>query len=202
MAKLLRRLRYWLHRGNMDAELAEEMEFHRAMLAKDGAAPAAMGNTTLAREDARGVWIWPWLESLWQDVAYGMRTMRRQPAFTITALMALGSAIGSTPACLRYSMLSRCGPGRSTIRAHVVTVAVSRAKAAAISGSPSTAISRRIRRAFSGLIVFRNGERVKIEDHPQQLTYVSGNYFQRAWCAMERGRGFLDKRTAQVRPRP
>ena len=42
MAKLLRRLRYWLHRGKMDAELAEEMEFHRAMLADHGGAPAVM----------------------------------------------------------------------------------------------------------------------------------------------------------------
>ncbi len=67
MTRLLRRLRYWLHCGKMDAELAEEMEFHRAMLAAGGRVGAAMGNTTLAREDARGVWIWPWLESVWQD---------------------------------------------------------------------------------------------------------------------------------------
>ena len=94
MAKLLRRLRYWLHRGEMDAELAEEMEFHRAMLADHGGAPANMGNTTLSREDARAVWIWPWLESLCQDALYALRTMRREPAFTVTALLALGSAIG------------------------------------------------------------------------------------------------------------
>src|SRR5882724_10037611 len=92
--KLLRRLRYLLHRRKMDAELAEEMEVHRAMLAEDGLPPAAIGNATLAREDARGVWIWPWLESFWQDATYAIRNMRRQPAFTITALLALGSAIG------------------------------------------------------------------------------------------------------------
>src|SRR5947207_1805076 len=94
MTKLLRRLLFWLHHGKMDAELAEEMEFHRAMLADRGRADTAMGNTTLAREDARGVWIWPWLESLRQDAVYGVRTMRREPGFTITALLALGSAIG------------------------------------------------------------------------------------------------------------
>src|SRR5712691_3267003 len=94
MTRFLRRLRYWLHPGKMDAELAEEMEFHHAMLAASGRVGAAMGNTTLAREDARGVWIWPWLESLWQDAVYAVRTMRREPGFTITALLALGSAIG------------------------------------------------------------------------------------------------------------
>ena len=51
MSKLLRRVEYWLRRRERDAELAEEMEFHRAMLGER--APGAMGNTTLAREDAR-----------------------------------------------------------------------------------------------------------------------------------------------------
>jgi hypothetical protein len=31
--------------------------------------PREMGNITHAREDARAVWIWPWLQSVWQDVA-------------------------------------------------------------------------------------------------------------------------------------
>ena len=94
MTRLLRRLQYLLRGSRMDAELAEEMEFHRAMLRKDGGERAAMGNMTLAKETARGVWIWPWLESLCQDVAYAIRTLRRQPGFTATALLALGSAIG------------------------------------------------------------------------------------------------------------
>ena len=58
------------------------MEFHRAMLAAHGATPGAMGNnTTLAREHASAVWVWPWLESLWQDAAYGLRAMRGEPTF-------------------------------------------------------------------------------------------------------------------------
>src|ERR1051326_532070 len=91
---LLRRLRSLLHRSRMDADLAEEMAFHREQLACDGAVPAVMGNVTLAREDARAVWIWPWLESLWQDARYGIRTLGAQPGFTIVALVALSSAIG------------------------------------------------------------------------------------------------------------
>jgi len=49
MSKLLRRLRYWLHRDRMDAELAEEMEYHRSMIVGDGRLHAEMGNSTLSR---------------------------------------------------------------------------------------------------------------------------------------------------------
>src|SRR5258706_13079068 len=92
--KLLRRLRYLLHRRKMDAELAEEMEVHRAMLAEEGLSPAVIGNATLAREDSRGVWIWPWLESIWQDAAYAMRNLRRQPGFTTVVVLVLAAVIG------------------------------------------------------------------------------------------------------------
>jgi hypothetical protein len=34
------------------------------------AAQRELGNVTRAREDARAVWIWPWLESVWQDTVY------------------------------------------------------------------------------------------------------------------------------------
>jgi hypothetical protein len=86
--KLLRRLDYLMHRRTRDAELAEEMEFHRAM------GPASLGNTTLAREDARAVWIWPWLESVVQDLRYAIRNLRRQPGFALLAILTLGVAIG------------------------------------------------------------------------------------------------------------
>src|SRR5690349_19053845 len=89
--KLLRRIDYWLHHRQRQAELAEELEFHRSM---NPEAPASMGNVTLAREDARGVWIWPWLESVLQDLRYAIRNLRRQPGFTLIALLTLGVAIG------------------------------------------------------------------------------------------------------------
>ena len=50
------------------------------------ASSRAMGNVTLAREDARAVWLAPWLESVWQDVKYGVRALLRTPAYTITTL--------------------------------------------------------------------------------------------------------------------
>ena len=65
MARLLRRIRYWIRRREVEAALAEELETHRALeqerLEQSGvpvaearyASHRALGNAVLAREDAR-----------------------------------------------------------------------------------------------------------------------------------------------------
>src|SRR5713226_5615642 len=85
MRQLIRRLLYLVRQRALEADLAEEMHFHREMkqreLERDGmsqaeaalAARREIGNVTLAREDARAVWIWPWLESVWQDPRHADR---------------------------------------------------------------------------------------------------------------------------------
>lgn len=106
MWRLLRRLRYWLRQRELDLALDEELECHRALkqqelktsgLSPDDARLAArreLGNVTRAREDARGVWISPWLESVWQDIAFAARGLLRHPGFTLLSVIVLGVAIG------------------------------------------------------------------------------------------------------------
>jgi predicted permease len=96
--RLLRRLNYWLHRDRYEAELHEEMEYHRE---KTGG--PAFGNALLAREDARGVWLAPWLESVWQDVRIGGRLLRRSPVATIVAVATMALGIGANTAV--YSLI-------------------------------------------------------------------------------------------------
>ncbi len=107
MTRLLRRLHYLLHQRRLDAELAEEIEAHRAMrqqdleargLTREGANRAsrrALGNVTLAREDARAAWIAPWLESVWQDAAYALRALRRAPVFAGAVVLVMAIGIGA-----------------------------------------------------------------------------------------------------------
>jgi len=193
MTRFLRRLQYWMSRKQMDADLSEEMEFHRAMSAEAGGASTAFGNATLAREDARAVWIWPWLESIWQDAVYALRTMRREPGFTITALLALGSAIGINTSL--FTIFNTVALHPWTVRDPSQVVMLHRFVP---EGGEDFAIAEyrylaEHSNSFAGLIAMRNGERVKIQDEQLNLTYVSGNYFRVLGVGMERGRGFLDQ---------
>jgi predicted permease len=122
MGRLWRRIAFWLRRDRIEAELREEIEAHRqlrrdALAFHDAAEPEAesyraLGNTTLAIEDARGVWIWPWLESVLSDIRHGARSLRRQPSFSLTALLTIAVGSGALMAlvALVYTVLLRPAP--------------------------------------------------------------------------------------------
>jgi len=108
MTGWLRRLRARIRYRHFDRDLVEELETHRAMkereLVSTGLAPDEarrqarrdLGNVMLAGEDARAVWIAPWLESIGQDVRHAVRSFRRDRAFTITTVLTLAIGIGAT----------------------------------------------------------------------------------------------------------
>jgi len=108
MATFLRRLKYFLQRDRLARELAAEIEHHRSMtrmrLEREGMTPQdaetasrrLMGNTALARDDARAIWIWPALDRLWLDARCAIRMLRRQPTFAITAILTLAVGIAAT----------------------------------------------------------------------------------------------------------
>jgi predicted permease len=80
-------------RRSLERDVAAELAFHRDMAAAHGN-PVPMGNTTVVQEQARDLWRFTFVENLWRDVVYGVRSLRRSPALVVTALLSLGLGIG------------------------------------------------------------------------------------------------------------
>src|SRR5262245_16475913 len=113
----MRRIRAFLNRlvglfcqGQRDRQLAEEIESHLQLHIEDnlraGMAPEEarrqailkLGGIDATEEAYRDRRSFPSLESLMQDVRYSIRTLRKNPAFTATAILMLGLGIGGNTA--------------------------------------------------------------------------------------------------------
>src|SRR5205085_7730519 len=58
------------------------------------AARRAIGNISVAAEDARDAWRWRRLEEFGQDIAYAVRSFRRAPMFVATVVATIGVGLG------------------------------------------------------------------------------------------------------------
>src|SRR5579875_2363204 len=107
--------RLWM-RGRLYSDLAEEIQQHlhekrEALIAErvspeeaERIARREFGNITGIEEQGREAWMYPRVESLWADLRYAIRQLRKNPGYAFTAIMILASGIGATTAV--FSLLN------------------------------------------------------------------------------------------------
>jgi predicted permease len=198
MSSWIRRLLYLLRQSRHDRELREEIEAHRALRAShleregmtsqqaDTESRRAIGNVLLAREDVRELWLGSW-PAFWQDLRYGLRTLRKNALFTVVAVVTLAMGIGINTGIFTVlnGVLFRDVPAPGADALVTITQSVEGGEFTATAGTDTFTLSefaayRAGAQSLSGVLAHSDPRETTLGgDAPQEVfgAIVSCNYF-------------------------
>jgi len=113
----MKKLVNWLRRAKLESGLDRELSYHfdrriaeleASGLSRAEAARKAkleLGGMAQIREEVEDVWLTRWLRDFAYDLRFSLRSFRRTPVFTITAVVSLLLGIGATTAI--YSLVDQ-----------------------------------------------------------------------------------------------
>src|SRR5215813_13326291 len=159
------------------------------------------GNVTLIEERSREVWQWPMLETLFQDLRFGMRTLLKNKSFTAVAVLSLALGIGANTAIFQLvdALRLRMLPVKAPQELAEVRLADMKGARGGFGRSPSVTnrIWEQIRerqQAFSNIFAWGTDNNVNLapggEARRARMLYVSGDFFNTLGVQSELGRLF------------
>jgi predicted permease len=107
----------WFRRGKLESDLNRELKYHLDRRIDDlihAGAPETearrqaileVGGITQVQEEVRDIWLTRWLRDLAYDLRFSVRSFRKSPSFTATAVLSLALGIGATTAI--YSLVDQ-----------------------------------------------------------------------------------------------
>ncbi len=206
MPSFLRRLRARLKYGRHEQDLIRELALHREMAERDARdagfsgedarsrAARIVGNHTLAREEARSVWIARWIDASWQDGRYAVRTLRRNPGFAATAVGALVLGISLNVSLFTVFNAVALRPWDVPNPQRVVLIQPVRPDTS-ISGMSPVEIRYLQSRSHSAEVIGFSEVRLQLGDDPtapsSPARLVSSNYFSTLKIGLQLGQAFM-----------
>src|SRR5262245_31647211 len=187
-------------RDHLDEKIEDLMEDGLSREEATRKAHREFGNVTLIEERSREVWQWPGLETLFQDLRFGVRMLLKHKSFAAVAILSLALGIGANTAI--FQLIDAVRLRMLPVRApqELAEVRLANMKGARGGVARSSAVTNQIweqirerQQAFASISAWGT-DSINLapggEARPARMLYVSGDFFSTLGVKAALGRVF------------